>query len=302
MKIQFLYLLLSLILIPSLSHAQQDPIYALYLNNPLTINPAYAGINDQFSARFQYRTQWAGLEANPKTFNFSGNVSMVQNKVGLGLMALQDKLGDIRNLEISIPVSYKIQLNNWNTLSFGMQAGIVNQRNDPSQLTIQDPDDPLFGSFSETKFNLGAGLMFKNDKLRIGLSVPRLLPATINTSGESIELYKQHYYLFSSYILEINPNLWFRPSVLFRGTKGTPLSADVNATFTWRENYSAGLFTRNFKTFGALVQILFENYHLAYVFEFPHAKDSDLRFSSHEITLGISMALFTYHDVSPKVY
>ncbi len=40
--------------------AQQDPIYAQYLNNPLTINPAYAGINNQFSARVQARTQWAG--------------------------------------------------------------------------------------------------------------------------------------------------------------------------------------------------------------------------------------------------
>ena len=82
--------------------AQQDPIYATYLNNPLNINPAFAGINNQFSTRVQYRTQWAGLDANPNTFNFSGNTSIVQNKVGLGLMVIQDKLGDIRNLPVHV--------------------------------------------------------------------------------------------------------------------------------------------------------------------------------------------------------
>lgn len=281
---------------------QQDPIYAQYLNNPMTINPAYAGINNQLNAKVQYRSQWAGLEANPQTFNFSGSISIVQNKVGVGLMAMQDKLGDVKNFELTIPVSYKIQLNEWNTLSFGMQAGIVNQRNDPSQLNILDSDDPLFSSYSETKFNLGAGVMVKNDKYRIGLSIPRLLPATINTTGQSIELYKQHYYLFGSYILELNPNYWLRPSVLLRGTKGAPLSADINATLTYRENYSAGIFTRNFKTYGALIQMQYKNFNFGYVYELPHAKASDLRFSSHEITIGLAMALFTYHEVSPKAY
>jgi type IX secretion system PorP/SprF family membrane protein len=282
--------------------AQQDPIYAQYLNNPLTINPAYAGINNQFSARLQYRTQWAGMDANPKTFNLSSNISIVQNKVGLGLVLLQDKLGDIRNIELAIPISYKIKLKETTQFSFGMQVGFVNQKNNPSLLTIRDPGDPAFASYSETKFNLGAGLMLKNDRYRIGLSVPRLLPATINTSGTPIELYKQHYYLFGSYIFRMNDKLWFRPSILLRGTQGAPISFDLNPTITFREYYSAGIFTRNFKTYGALLQVLIKNYHLGYVFEMPGRKDASLRFTSHEITLGLSRALFTYHDRVAKVF
>ncbi len=281
--------------------AQQDPIYAQYLNNLLTINPAYAGINNQFSARLQYRTQWAGLDASPKTFNFSGNISIVQNKVGLGLMVLQDKLGDIRNIEVAIPISYKIKLKE-TVFSFGMQAGFVNQSNNPSELSIRDPDDPAFASFSETTFNLGAGIMLKNDKFRLGVSAPRLLPATINTSGAPIELYKQHYYLFGSYIMRMNDKLWFKPSVLLRGTQGAPLSYDVNATVTFREFYSGWIFTRNFKTYGALLQVLIKNYHLGYVFELPGSKDASLRFTSHEITMGISIGVLTYHDRVAKVF
>lgn len=282
--------------------AQQDPIYAQYLNNPLTINPAYAGINNQFSARVQARTQWAGIEANPQTFNFSGNMSIVQNKMGVGLVVLHDQLGDIRNIEVAVPISYKIKFND-TYLSFGMQAGIVNQNNNPDALTIRDAGDQAFASFSEISFNLGAGLMLKNDKFRVGLSVPRLIPAKFTTlDGTPIELYKQHYYLFGSYTFMMNEKLWFRPSVLLRGTQGAPISLDLNPTFTFREFYSAGIFTRNFKTYGALVQMLYNNFHLGYVFELPGSKDSSLRFTSHEITFGLSIGVLTYHDKVAKVF
>jgi type IX secretion system PorP/SprF family membrane protein len=295
-------LLLLLFCLSQKLFAQQDPIYAQYLNNPLPINPAYAGINDQFSARLQYRTQWAGIEANPMTANFSGNISFLQNKMGAGLVVTHDQLGDIRNVEVAVPVSYKIKIND-TYLSFGMQGGIVNQSNDPTALNIRDIDDPAFASFSEISFNLGAGLMLKNDKYRIGLSAPRLVPAKFTTmDGTPLELYKQHYYLFGSYIFRMSDKLWFRPSVLLRGTQNTPLSIDVNPTFTFREFYSAGIFTRNFKSYGALVQVLLKNWHLGYVFELPGSQDSSVRFTSHEVTLGVSIGVLTYHDNVAKVF
>jgi type IX secretion system PorP/SprF family membrane protein len=282
--------------------AQQDPIYAQYLNNPLPINPAYAGINNQFSARLQYRTQWAGIEANPVTANFSGNISILQNKMGAGLVVTGDKLGDIQNIEVSVPVSYKIKFND-TYLSFGMQAGFVNQSSNLDGLNIQDRTDQAFATFSETSFNLGGGLMLKNDKYRFGISAPRLVPAKFTTmDGTPLELYKQHYYLFGSYIFRMNDKLWFRPSVLLRGTANTPLSIDVNPTFTFREFYSAGIFTRNFKSYGALVQVVLKNFHLGYVFELPGSKDSSVRFTSHEITLGLSIGVLTYHDKVAKVF
>lgn len=229
-------------------------------------------------------------------------MAIMQNKMGLGLVVLHDQLGDIRNVELAIPVSYKIKFND-TYLSFGMQAGFVNQNNNPDALEIRDAGDQAFTSFSETNFNLGAGLMLKNDKFRVGLSVPRLIPAKFTTlDGTPIELYKQHYYLFGSYNFMVNEKLWFRPSVLMRGTSGAPISLDLNPTFTFLELYSAGIFTRNFKTYGALVQMLYNNFHLGYVFELPGSKDSSLRFTSHEITLGISLGVLTYHDKVAKVF
>ena len=282
-------------------HGQQDPIYAQYLINPLIINPAYAGSNNMFNASLQYRTQWAGLEANPTTVNFSSHMSLYQNKVGVGLMVIEDKLGDQKNTEFNTLYSYKLALKN-STLSFGMQTGFIRYTNMPESLNIRDTGDPAFNSFSETKFNTGAGLLLKNDRYMIGLSVPRLLPATVSQGGQTIELYKQNYYLFGSYVIFVSQNVRFKPSLLLRGTQGSPFSADINASFNFNEFYTAGLFTRNFKTYGFLMQAMVKSFRLGYVFELPGSSASSLNFTSHEIMLGISMGLLTNHDRTVKTF
>ncbi|MEJ0056245.1 MAG: type IX secretion system membrane protein PorP/SprF [Bacteroidota bacterium] len=271
-------------------NGQQDPIYAQYLNNPMIINPAYAGSNNMFNAGIQYRTQWAGLDGNPTTVNFNSHMSVFQNKVGLGVQVIQDKLGDTKNTEFNTLYSYKIKLSDA-TLSFGMQAGFIRYTSDPSGLSIRDPGDPAFVTLSEMKFNTGAGLLLKNDRYMVGLSVPRLLPTTVSQGGQTIQLYSQNYYLFGSYVFFLSEGLRFKPSVLLRGTQGSPLSADVNASLNFKEFYTAGLFTRNFKTYGLLAQIMVKSFRFGYVFEMPGSQASGLNFTSHEVTLGISMGI-----------
>jgi type IX secretion system PorP/SprF family membrane protein len=282
------------------SFAQQDPIYASYMMNPLAINPAYAGSNNMLNASLQYRTQWAGLEANPTTINFSSHMSVYRNKVGVGMMVIQDKLGDTKNTEFQGTFAYKIQLkNSW--LSFGMQTGFIRYETDPSSLTIKDPGDPAFNQLTETKFNTGVGILLKNDNYMIGISVPRLLPATTSQGGQSIELYQQAYYLFGSYTWLFNENVRFKPSTLIRATQGSPLSMDLNATFTFKEMYTAGLFTRNFHIYGLLTQAMFGKFRLGYVFELPTGS-SNLNFTTHEITVGIGMDVLPFHDRTVKTY
>ncbi|NOT74310.1 MAG: type IX secretion system membrane protein PorP/SprF [Cyclobacteriaceae bacterium] len=289
-------------LIALTTEAQQDPIYAQYLNNPMIINPAYAGSNNMFNAGIQYRTQWAGLDGNPTTANFSSHMSVFQNKVGLGIQVIQDKIGDSKNTEFNTLYSYKLQLSNA-TLSFGMQAGLIRYTNDPTGLSLRDPNDPVFTtSLSESKINFGAGLLLKNDRYMIGLSVPRLLPSTVSQGGQEIQVYKQNFYLFGSYIIFLSENVRFKPSVLLRGTQASPISADLNASINFKEYYTAGLFTRNFKTYGLLAQVFVKGLRFGYVFELPGSSESSLNFTSHEVTLGISLGLLSNHDKVLKTF
>ncbi|MEQ8576076.1 MAG: type IX secretion system membrane protein PorP/SprF, partial [Fulvivirga sp.] len=76
--------LLALLFLTTALFAQQDPLYGQYLFNPLLINPAYSGLNNNFSAMVGYRTQWTGFEGHPETFYVSGNASVLENKCGVG--------------------------------------------------------------------------------------------------------------------------------------------------------------------------------------------------------------------------
>src|SRR6478609_5726407 len=119
----------------SLVLAQQDPLYSQYFNNPMLINPAFAGSNERLYAGAAYRSQWAGIQGGPVTFNFNSHIGLVDNKVGVGLLAVQDQLGDIKNIQYGGVFSYRIKLRT-NTFSFGMQAGFTRYTTDPNAVLV----------------------------------------------------------------------------------------------------------------------------------------------------------------------
>ena len=277
------------------AHAQQDPIYAQYLNNPYIINPAYAGSNNMGNAMLQYRTQWAGFAGNPVTANFNAHMSVFQNKMGLGMQVIQDKVGENKNTEFNLSYAYKIELQSA-TLSFGLQAGFINYTNILDDLNIQNPNDPAFFPYSETNFNTGAGAMLLSDRYALGISVPRLLPATVSQGGQSVDVYNQNYYLFGSYLFLISEKIRFKPATLMKVSAASPLSVDLNANFSYLDQYTAGVFTRNFNTYGLLLNMAFGNFKFGYVFELPTNNSVGLNFTTHEIMLGIRFKVLTFHD------
>ena len=59
-----LYLFIGL---PHYSFSQQDPVYTQYMNNLLTIQPAYAGNNGALNITGISRAQWIGFDGAPNT-------------------------------------------------------------------------------------------------------------------------------------------------------------------------------------------------------------------------------------------
>ena len=280
--------------------AQQDPLYALYINNPVVINPGFTGINNNLTANLSYRTQWSAFDGNPTTMAATGHISLKENKMGAGALLVSDRIGETTTTSASRMYAYKINFKD-NVFSFGMQAGLINYKTDPGQLNLNPNalDDPSFAQVSETKFNLGAGAVLKNEKYLVGLSVPRMLGNTFETTGQNVQIYQQHFYLFGSYIYFLNDRILLKPSVLFKGVKGAPISTDLNFIVDINRAYAAGIFTRNFKAFGITAQLNFlEKYKLAYLYEVPTNKSVGTQFSTHEVMIGFRTAVFDFHDRS----
>jgi len=294
-------LLLCLFCLASLpALAQQDPLYSQYLLNPLTLNPAYAGLNNNFNAMVGYRTQWVGMEGHPETLSASAHSSLVNNKAGAGLLFMTDKLGTTTTTEVMASFAYKLPVKEGTTLSFGMQVGMQNFKSDYSSLNLQHPDDVAFtGTGRGSRINLGTGVMLKSEKYLIGLSVPRLLPSTFTNDGQEFTLYNQHFYLMGAYVHYLNERIRLKPTVLLRGVKGAPASVDLGFNINLNAVHTAGVFTRNFNTYGLLLQtILKEKYRFGYVFEMPTNSSVGTNFSTHEITFGVLLSAFSFHERS----
>jgi type IX secretion system PorP/SprF family membrane protein len=276
--------------------AQQDPLYSQYFNNPMVINPAFAGSFERLYAGVAYRSQWSGMEGAPTTLNFNGHLSLMENKVGVGALVVQDKLGDVKNTQFGAAISYRIKLQN-STFSFGMLPSFTRYSSDLNGVKLSNPNDPAFYTFTETKFNVGAGVLLQSERYTLSLSVPRMLASTISQGGQSIQVYSQNFYLYGSYNINLSERIQFRPSVLLRATGGTPASADVNANLIFNQKYTAGLFTRSVNTYGVLLQAVMENYRFGYIFEIP-GKSSALNFNTHEVSFAISFDVLHSHNHS----
>jgi type IX secretion system PorP/SprF family membrane protein len=277
--------------------AQQDPLYSQYINNPYTLNPAYAGFTNNLNASVSYRKQWTGFEGNPTTFNANGHISLSKNTMGAGLIVVSDRTGATTINEVYGSYAYRIKIASAKTLSFGLQAGVINYKTDNSNILIQHTGDPLFAAeINEVKPGLGAGAMFTSDKLFIGISVPRLLKAKIDFQNTKETLYTQHFYAMGSYQFFVNEHIRLKPAVLMKMVKGAPVSVDVNAAFIFHENYLAGILTRNLSTYGIFLQgIIKDSFRVGYAFEMPTNKSVGSKFTTHEVTVGLRVNVLAFH-------
>ena len=296
----FLFLCATLLAQPLM--AQQDPLYGLYLNNPQVINPGFTGLTNNLDVNVGYRAQWAGFDGAPTTLNANGSIALLHNKIGAGLQVVQDNVGENRNTSVNGLFAYKINLER-TVVSFGMSGGFINYQVSPSKLNLQNPDDPYFGTINEFKPTLGVGVMVKSDRYLLGLSVPRLVTATLRNGGQDFRPYQEHYYLFASYLFFVGEKVVLKPGALFKATPGNPLSVDVNFNVVLDRNYSVGVYARNLNAVGLLAQLNFlDKFRLAYSFEVPTGNSVGGRFVTNEIMLGIRTAVFTSHDTLPSYF
>jgi type IX secretion system PorP/SprF family membrane protein len=277
--------------------AQQDPLYSQYINNLILINPAYTGSTTDLNASVIYRKQWAGFEGSPVTMNANVHMALSQNRMGIGLIVLQDQIGADKTTEATITYGYHLPLTSDIKLSFGLQGGFVNYRTDYSNVNF-NPADGKFTNQSEWKPNVGTGLFLRNEKFMVGLSVPKLLKTTSTIDQYSTSLYNQHAYAMAAYIVQLSYRIKLKPWVLARLVANAPVSFDYAAAIKVDDAYSLGLFTRNLNTYGAFAQLnLGDSFRFAYVFELPTKNSVGTQFTTHEVSLGLRLSVFNFHDI-----
>lgn len=224
--------------------AQQDSQYSQYMYNPMNVNPAYAGSRDVLSIFGLHRTQWVGLDGAPTTNVFSIHSPLKNERLGLGLSFVNDKIGPSSENLISIDFAYRIPFEEKSVLSFGLKGTANLLDVDYTKLDIYNPTDPKFQNNIDNKFspNIGAGIYWYSNKYYMGLSVPNFLETKHYKDNNSAALAKErmHYYFMTGYVFDLSETVKFKPAFLSKFISGAPLQLDLTANFMFHEKFILG--------------------------------------------------------------
>lgn len=241
------------ILATGATYAQQDKLVTHFIFDKMSFNPGATGINDGFCGTTIYRNQWDKVNGAPNSaiLNVEGALDRWA-PVGVGISFYHDAIGFTRQNSVSLNGSYKLSTA-YGTLGVGVGLGILNVGMSPvwvAPVTQNDPSLPV--GFSDTKFDLSAGLYWKGTSdYYAGISSTHLTtPILGDSSGNNpagnpatvIYNSARHMYamggktfkdLFGSYG-HLDANVLLRTDMV-------KLSADINVRYMWFDKAYGGL-------------------------------------------------------------
>lgn len=218
--------------------AQQDPQFSNFMYDKLSINPGYAGIENQLCGTLFYRNQWMGFGNQPTTLlaNVHNNFAIIHG--GAGLTFYSDKLGFQRNTIVRAAYSYHLPLGN-NTMKLGMglsigYVGVGYQANwiPPDGVnTIADDKYIPQANSSQGTYDLGIGFYLKGRNFYAGLSSMHLTESQLASLSFTN---KRHYFLMAGYdyTLPNDPKIMIMPALRVE-SDATATQLDVSVRGMW---------------------------------------------------------------------
>jgi len=288
--------------------AQQDPQYTQYMYNMSIMNPAYAGSKENMTGGLLYRKQWIDIEGAPTTGTFFIN-SPVGKNVGLGLSAINDKIGPVEETNVYADFSYTLNLGGDRRLAFGLKGGgtfhKVGLFSEIGDGHVPDLNDPAFQQNSSKSFlNLGSGFFYYTNKYYVAVSLPNMLKSSyLDYNGRRFGTETLHYFITGGYVFDINPDLKFKPSTMIKSAMNAPISVDLSANFLFNDKIEVGGTYRLQDSFGAIVNYAV-NPNLRIGYAYDHIV-SDLKVttpSSHEIMILFNLNFPKKVSQSPRYF
>jgi type IX secretion system PorP/SprF family membrane protein len=305
--------IVALLFVVNKGMAQFDYMFTQYMFNEMFINPAYAGSKEAMSATLLHRQQWVNFPGRPVTTSFSLHGPLMNNKMGLGMSIMNERIGVLNHNLAYLSYAYRIKTGEKSTLAFGLMGGIHNQVNKFSELKISNDGttDPQFsGSASTIAPNFGTGIFFNTKTFYTGLSVPRMIDDKVKfeTNG-AVSLSTQidpanfHYYLTIGNIFTLSKDLKLKGQAMVKAVQNAPLQFDVNANFLIKDLVWAGASYRN----GSAVSVILgmqvnTQFLVSYAYDYNLNAIQKYSQGSHEIMLNY---LFSYKGekvVTPRYF
>jgi type IX secretion system PorP/SprF family membrane protein len=279
------------ILMGNRAWSQQDPVYTQYMNNLMSVNPAYTAVRGVASLSGLFRNQWVNLEGAPKSTSFSFSMPFDSLNMGLGVDFLYDYTVPLTTTGLFFNYSYRVKIASGSTLSFGLKAGVNYLDARLTQLDRYHLDDEYilgYGDFKKLFFNTGVGVFWYNERFYAGISVPRLIENRYNkgeTTVETVSREKRHYFLHGAYMVDLSPTLSFKPGLTTIMTAGAPVTADFDFSFLFYQKVWFGVMYRISDAVGAYTQFQYKNMKIGFSYDYSHTRIHEFQAGTFEVLL-----------------
>lgn len=307
---KYYIVLITLFFIGNIAYSQQEPQFSQYMFNNLSINPAYAGMNNAICGNLFHRQQWVGFEGRPITTLISADNFFRFIHGGIGITIIQDQIAQFNDLDAKLSYAYHYILGP-GKLSGGLSVGIQNKKTDFSKFHPIDESDPILSSKDNQTalaIDLGFGAFYQiKDKFYAGISSSQLLQSKEKFAAASFDL-ARHYFLTAGYHYSLEKHglsgFVVTPSTLIK-TDGVSMQFDINAMVDYNNKFWAGISYR--KTDAVVIMIglkpfgpgVYENLKIGYSYDLTTSDIGAKKRSSgsHEIYVGYC---FKIEVIKPK--
>ncbi|MEN9907042.1 MAG: hypothetical protein RLZZ540_183 [Bacteroidota bacterium] len=306
LSISFLFLIIKVA-------AQQDPEYTHYMYNMNVVNPAYAtGTQAMLDLGVLYRSQWAGLEGGPKTFNFFGHIPLTK-KVEMGLSMISDDIGDGAKKEDNFYADFAYVLNMSSTakLSLGLKAGFTSFKTNFNGFKFESGNSSTDMAFSENVNNIfpniGVGAYYFTNNYYLGLSAPNLFSskhieerAGINAFGSE----EIHVFFTGGYVFNLSDSFKLKPAFMTKVVKGSAVSLDLSANVLFNEKFELGASYRFDDAVSALMSVkVSPSIRVGYAYDYTTSNLGQFNSGTHEVFMLFNLDLLGKgYDKSPRFF
>jgi len=279
----------------SAANAQQIGMYSHYFYKPMVYNPAFTGTGDATNVMFISRAQWSDFKGAPQLNIATFDGSLMNKKVGLGVMLVSDRKGITNRIGGDLSYSYRLNINDDMHLQFGVSIGVVDHTVDYSKALVESANDPTLFSDSQRKtvFNGNAGLAFVWKDLEFGVAVPQLIGNRVNyvdTSNVRGYYTQARHYMASlkyKYYINKEKGLSVAPQGLVRFVPNTPFQYDGNVNFDWQDKFWIGATYKSGYAVGANVGFcIHKQLYVGYSYDFIIGDIGEYSGMAHELMLN----------------
>jgi type IX secretion system PorP/SprF family membrane protein len=297
--------LIAILSINSLVSAQGDANFRQNQLNVLQLNPAQAGAGVHSEIICYASNQWVNMPGAPKTYLTSANFNVLRN-FGIGATVMGDQYGPVNMSKGEINLAYHLKLSDKWRLGVGMKMGVTYTNVNLGELTIIDPNDPYMNGVlrSGINWNAGFGGLLYSKRFYLGYAMPNVSKTSfLNHDMTMFVDTKFGHIAYAGGTLPLGTSVDFRPNVVYRQIKGTPLNLEANSIFTFNKTYDFGVSYQYKSSVGAIAGMQIKEYlYLGYAYSYPINELNRVTMQSHEVALRYRFLNKSERATNPRYF